>query len=40
MILSQSEHMEKVLESFIMQNAKPSSIPLASHFLIMQGYVS
>jgi len=30
--LSQSEYIEKVLKRFNMQNAKPVSIPLASHF--------
>jgi hypothetical protein len=30
--LSQGEYIEKVLERFIMQNAKPLSTPLASHF--------
>eukprot|EP00253_Pinus_taeda_P026018 PITA_26018 len=30
--LSQSEYIEKVLKMFNMQNAKPVSIPLASHF--------
>eukprot|EP00253_Pinus_taeda_P011411 PITA_11411 len=30
--LSQSEYIEKVLKRFNMQNAKPASIPLASHF--------
>jgi len=30
--LSQSEYIEKVLKRFDMQNAKPVSIPLASHF--------
>ena len=30
--LSQSEYIEKVLERFNMQNAKPVSTPLASHF--------
>ena len=30
--LSQSEYIEKVLKRFNMQNAKPISIPLASHF--------
>ena len=29
---SQSEYIEKVLKRFNMQNAKPVSIPLASHF--------
>ena len=30
--LSQGEYIEKVLERFIMENAKPISTPLASHF--------
>ena len=30
--LSQSEYIEKVLKRFNTQNAKPISIPLASHF--------
>jgi hypothetical protein len=30
--LSQGEYIEKVLERFIMQNEKPISTPLASHF--------
>ena len=30
--LSQSEYIEKVLERFKMQDAKPVSTPLASHF--------
>ena len=30
--LSQGEYIEKVLERFRMQNAKPVSTPLASHF--------
>jgi len=30
--LSQNEYIEKVLKQFNMQNAKPVSIPLASHF--------
>ena len=30
--LSQGEYIEKVLQSFRMQNAKPISTPLASHF--------
>jgi len=30
--LSQSEYIQKVLKIFNMQNAKPVSIPLASHF--------
>jgi hypothetical protein len=30
--LSQGEYIEKVLESFRMQNAKPISTPLANHF--------
>jgi len=30
--LSQSEYIEKVFERFNMQNAKPVSTPLASHF--------
>ena len=30
--LSQSEYIEKVLKRFNMQNEKPISIPLASHF--------
>ena len=30
--LSQSEYIEKVLKRFNMQNEKPVSIPLASHF--------
>jgi hypothetical protein len=30
--LSQGEYTEKVLERFRMQNAKPVSTPLASHF--------
>ena len=30
--LSQSEYIEKVLKRFNMQNAKPTSIPLATHF--------
>ena len=30
--MSQSEYIEKVLKRFNMQNAKPVSIPLASHF--------
>ena len=30
--LSQSEYIEKVLEIFKMQDAKPVSTPLASHF--------
>jgi hypothetical protein len=30
--LSQGEYIEKVLERFRMQNVKPVSTPLASHF--------
>jgi hypothetical protein len=30
--LSRGEYIEKVLERFRMQNAKPDSTPLASHF--------
>ena len=30
--LSQGEYIEKVLERFRMQNAKPISTPLANHF--------
>ena len=30
--LSQSDYIEKVLKRFNMQNGKPISIPLASHF--------
>ena len=32
MTLSQGEYIEKVLQRFGMQNAKPVSTPLASHF--------
>ena len=32
LIFSQSDYAEKVLERFGMQNAKPVSIPLVSHF--------
>ena len=31
-MLSQGEYIEKVLQRFRMQNAKPVSTPLASHF--------
>ena len=30
--MSQGEYIEKVLQRFIMQNAKPVSTPFASHF--------
>ena len=33
--LSQGEYIEKVLERFRMQNAKPISTPLASHFKLI-----
>jgi len=40
LILSQQEYIEKILERFGMNKAKPVSTPLAAHFPIDQGYVS